>query len=457
MTISDRTFVSPKQEATALQERVAELEQYCEALKTENTHLHQRIAELLADTPLPNQTPTVNAPGSTVIDHEQEFIRILLDTMLDGVVACDAQGNLVMFNRAARQWHGVDPRVMDPSQWANEYDLYGSDGVTPLAMEEIPLLRAFHGETIRNFAMSIVAKGQSPRYILADADPLFDAQGNKIGALALMHDITERKQAEESLRLFKLLVENALDGIAFTSLNGVAQYSNQAYATMTGFGDQVVGSRISDYYFPEDIPFVTQELLPTVIEHGNWQGVLRLRRPDGTAWLGQASVVLLTNEAGKPILFAASFRDVTEQHHAEEERAALQQQIIAVQQSALRELSTPLIPISDRVVIMPLIGTIDSTRAQQVMETLLDGIVRYQAEIVILDITGVQMVDTQVANALVQAAQAVKLLGAQVMLTGIQPRIAQILVHLGVDLSGIIAQGTLQAGIAYALDKSRWA
>jgi anti-anti-sigma factor len=142
---------------------------------------------------------------------------------------------------------------------------------------------------------------------------------------------------------------------------------------------------------------------------------------------------------------------IAEQKRQEAEREALQQQVIDAQRSALRELSTPLIPITDDVVIMPLIGTIDSGRAQQVMETLLEGVAQHQARLVILDITGVSVVDTQVAQAFIQAAQAVRLLGAQVMLTGIQPQIAQTLVHLGVDLSGIQTQGNLQEGIRAAL------
>jgi anti-anti-sigma factor len=133
----------------------------------------------------------------------------------------------------------------------------------------------------------------------------------------------------------------------------------------------------------------------------------------------------------------------------------LQQQIIDAQRDTLRELSTPLIPITDEVMIMPLIGTIDSGRAQMVMEALLEGVARHQARLVILDITGVAVVDTQVAQAFIQAAQAVRLLGAQVMLTGIQPQIAQTLVTLGVDLSDIITRGSLQAGIASALTATR--
>jgi rsbT co-antagonist protein RsbR len=101
--------------------------------------------------------------------------------------------------------------------------------------------------------------------------------------------------------------------------------------------------------------------------------------------------------------------------------------------------------------VMPLIGAIDTQRAQQIMETLLDGAAQHQARLVILDITGVQVVDTQVAQTFIQAAQAVKLLGAQVMLTGIQPQIAQTLVHLGVDLRDIQTQSSLQAGISAAL------
>ena len=121
------------------------------------------------------------------------------------------------------------------------------------------------------------------------------------------------------------------------------------------------------------------------------------------------------------------------------------------QEAALRELSTPLIPISDRVVVMPLIGAINSRRAQQVIETLLHGLADSRADRAILDITGVLVVDTQVANALVAAAQAVKLLGATVILTGIRPEVAQTLVGLGIDLRGIVTCGTLQSGIAYAL------
>ncbi|NJO07738.1 MAG: STAS domain-containing protein [Chloroflexaceae bacterium] len=131
--------------------------------------------------------------------------------------------------------------------------------------------------------------------------------------------------------------------------------------------------------------------------------------------------------------------------------------MIDAQQAAIRELSRPLLPITDEMVIMPLIGTIDSKRAIQVMETLLEGIASQHASIAIVDITGIKVVDTQVAQALIQAAHATRLLGATVILTGIQPQIAQTLVSLGINLDDIVTYGTLQAGIRQALrPKGRW-
>ena len=106
--------------------------------------------------------------------------------------------------------------------------------------------------------------------------------------------------------------------------------------------------------------------------------------------------------------------------------------------------------ISDYVMIMPLVGSIDDARSQQITQTLLLGIAQNRARVAILDITGVLVVDTQVADGLLQAAQAVKLLGAEVVLTGIRPEVAQTLVGLGVNLSGITTMSNLQRGIAYA-------
>jgi ABC-type sugar transport system substrate-binding protein/anti-anti-sigma regulatory factor len=158
------------------------------------------------------------------------------------------------------------------------------------------------------------------------------------------------------------------------------------------------------------------------------------------------SVNLLGAALDSVYLLPSVLRDVVRQGEA---LARAQDQVIAAQQAALAELSTPLIPLSDEVLVMPLIGAVDSRRAQQVMETLLVGISEQGARTVILDITGVLVVDTQVADSLLRAAQAVKLVGGQVILTGIRPEVAQTLVGLGADLSGITTLATLKRGIAF--------
>jgi anti-anti-sigma regulatory factor len=145
------------------------------------------------------------------------------------------------------------------------------------------------------------------------------------------------------------------------------------------------------------------------------------------------------------------FRDITTRVQAEAAQMRLQDEVIQAQAVALAELSTPLIPLTAHAVLMPLIGSIDSQRAQQVVETLLAGVAQQRAEIAILDITGVPVVDTQVAHALIRAAQAIQLLGAHIVVTGIRPEVAQTLVGLQVEFRGVITRSTLQEGVRYVL------
>lgn len=131
---------------------------------------------------------------------------------------------------------------------------------------------------------------------------------------------------------------------------------------------------------------------------------------------------------------------------------AAQAEELEAQRSTIRELSTPILPLFTGVLALPLVGSVDSYRASQVMETLLTAISDQQADIVILDITGVPVVDTGVANYLLQTARAAQLVGAQVVLVGIGAEIAQTLVQLGVDLTQLKVHANLQAGIEYALE-----
>ncbi len=146
-----------------------------------------------------------------------------------------------------------------------------------------------------------------------------------------------------------------------------------------------------------------------------------------------------------------SLLDITDRKRAEDALRRSQEETILAHRSVLAKLSTPVIPINDRVIVMPLVGALDTMRMDQVMTALLDEVQRTRASIAILDITGVPDIDVEATNGIILAAQAVRLLGAQVVLTGIQPVVARRLIELGSDLSAIVTRGTLQTGIAYAM------
>src|SRR5574341_1000577 len=126
------------------------------------------------------------------------------------------------------------------------------------------------------------------------------------------------------------------------------------------------------------------------------------------------------------------------------------ERIIRQQQEAIRELSTPVLQVRERLLILPIIGIVDSQRARQLTEQLLRGIRSNRAKVVVMDITGVPSVDSTVANHLVQTVEASRLLGATVIVTGLAPEIAQTLVTIGVDLTKMNTVGDLQGGIEEA-------
>ena len=130
------------------------------------------------------------------------------------------------------------------------------------------------------------------------------------------------------------------------------------------------------------------------------------------------------------------------------------EELISRQQRDLLELSTPVVTLWDGILALPMIGTLDSARTQVVMESLLQKIVETGSQIAIIDITGVPTVDTQVAQHLLKTVTALRLMGAECIISGIRPQIAQTIVHLGVDLQGVITKANLADALAIALKRT---
>jgi len=129
--------------------------------------------------------------------------------------------------------------------------------------------------------------------------------------------------------------------------------------------------------------------------------------------------------------------------------------VIRRQGESLREVSTPVITLWDSILLMPLVGVVDSVRAQHISERLLEAIGESEAEVTLIDVTGVPVMDTSVARHILKTVAAAEMLGTRVVLTGISPSTAQTMVKLGIDMSGVPTRGSLKAGVALALSLTR--
>jgi PAS domain S-box-containing protein len=131
---------------------------------------------------------------------ERTFLTTVLANLSEGVVACDEHGLLTLFNDAARTFHGLDASPLPPEQWAGHYDLFAGDGVTPLSTEQVPLYRAWKGETLREAEMVIQPRGGAARQLLASGGPMYAPDGQALGAVVTMRDVTLRRAAEQQLQ-----------------------------------------------------------------------------------------------------------------------------------------------------------------------------------------------------------------------------------------------------------------
>src|SRR5262245_45134027 len=258
---------------------------------------------------------------------------------------------------------------------------------------------------------------------------------------------------QDTQQIPRLVIDHLPQSVCWKNTNSVFLGCNHAFAQTLGLTDprEIVGKTDFDVTSAEYAASYQADDRQ-VMESGAPK--VNFEEPqlhaDGTrGWL-QTSKIPLRQSDGTVVGVLVVLQDITERKQAEEERARYQEEFIQMQAGMLAELSTPLIPITNDVVVMPLVGSIDSRRAQQVLDTLLHGINERNARVAILDITGVPVVDTHVASALIRAAQAAQLLGAQVVLTGIRPEVAQTLVGMGTELHGVVTRSDLQSGIAFA-------
>ena len=213
-------------------------------------HVIERTAELsLTNEQLQSEMAERRSVEETLYKNH-EFLEAVLENTAEGIVACDAQGQLTFFNRATREFHGLPHEPLPADRWPEYYSLYLPDGITPMQKEDVPLFRALSGDHVRDMEMVIAPHQGSARLLIANGEPLFDADGAKLGAVVVMHDITGGKQTETALRLseekFRLLWATAGDAFVIFGADNIIIEANHSVATIFGYPpEDVIGQNLS--------------------------------------------------------------------------------------------------------------------------------------------------------------------------------------------------------------------
>lgn len=365
--------------------------------------------------------------------------QILAERSHEAVLVTTLQGTIAFANRAYRQLYGYSDDEPLAGRDVVSHARHQDSGQFQRFFEQLLSTGYFHGVIQETKIDGTPFTGMASIFVIADE------QNQPQQFISFFRDITDQQNNEQRLQIFDQMIENAPDGVAYMSSDRTFLYANSAFRSIIGRSDELLGMSGNDVIDLSQ----ADDIRGTLASAGKWTGRTNYRHKAGHMVPVAVTAFMLKTLAGESLI-GLMVRDITAVVEAEAEHTAMQEQIIQAQQAALRELSTPLIPLAEGIIAMPIVGTIDSNRAMQILETLLEGINTHQAEKAILDLTGVKIMDTQVANALMRAAQAAKLLGADVTLSGISAEVAQTLVHLGVDLSTITTQRDLQQSIAAA-------
>jgi rsbT co-antagonist protein RsbR len=261
-----------------------------------------------------------------------------------------------------------------------------------------------------------------------------------------------------SFELLQAIIDTFPDPIFVKDLQHRWIACNQAFCTLIGQPYQALIGRSDPDFWPPDQARLFWQLDDEVFASGEFRGNEEpVTVPDGSIHTIWTRKYPMRDEQGRVAGLCGIITDITDIKRRREEiehlEADIKQKkaIIEAQTTLLDQLSVPVIQVWENILLLPLIGVIDSRRAAQVLESMLISIASAGAQIVIVDITGVPVVDTSVASYLVRAVQAAQLLGCQTLLVGISPEIAQTLVGLGVDFSKITTRSTLRSGLEYAL------
>ncbi|MBL4630081.1 MAG: PAS domain S-box protein [Paraglaciecola sp.] len=281
-------------------------------------------------------------------------------------------------------------------------------------------------------------------YIQATYNPIFDANNKPIKVLKFATDITEQQIRNVEFESKLAAIDKSLGTIEF-DMNGIILTANDKFLDIVGYSlEEVVGKHhriFCDQAYtnsPEYTEF-WEKMNQGEFESGEFR---RIGKGGREAYI-QATYNPILDLNDQPIKVLKIATDTTDKKRRENENAK--------QAALIMDMSTPVMRLWDNVLLLPIIGLVDSKRVQTIMESALQNILEHQAKFLILDIQGVPAIDSAVANYLIKVTQATKLMGCRCIVTGISPQISQALVNLGIDLGNIITQSNLKDGVSMSL------
>jgi PAS domain S-box-containing protein len=276
--------------------------------------------------------------------------------------------------------------------------------------------------------------------------PIRDAMGAPLGYVKVVHDLTERFTQQIALHGYEQLIDSITDyGIIRLDPDGRVRSWNPGAGKLRGYAEaEVIGRHVSMFYSEQDLVSGQPEReLAAAVRDGRVETEGWRVRKDGSRFWANDVLTPIRDQSGTLVGFVKVSRDLSERRKEE--------QLVARQRDEILELSTPVIQVWDKVLVLPIIGTLDSNRAARLTESLLEAIARYQAEVAILDISGVPTIDTDVAQHLLKTVEASRLMGAASVLSGVRPETAQAIVHLGIDLGSVRSRNSLKEALQLAL------
>ncbi|HXA29920.1 MAG TPA: PAS domain S-box protein [Candidatus Angelobacter sp.] len=244
---------------------------------------------------------------------------------------------------------------------------------------------------------------------------------------------------------YEIMLDSLLDEVIQLDDNGYVLTWNRGAERLKGWtAEEAIGQHVSAFYTDEDVRGgLAERELRNAGEAGRYETEGWRIRKDGSRFWASIVITAMRDPNGELLGFVKMSRDQTERRAADE--------LIRRQRDEILELSTPVIQVWDRVLALPIIGTLDSNRAGRLTEGLLAKIADLEAEFVILDISGVPTIDTQVAQHLLKTVHAARLMGATSILSGVRPETAQAMVHLGIELGTLRSRNTLRDALQLAL------